>query len=175
MGVPTSEVGYTPAMPRREDHEVQKEHMVALGRKKIAVLCLSMFSKEADSDHYLLCAKVNFPPQWLNKSNKKTPKQQEEFFKVRLLNDESIRWLYTQRVKIHLSNKKENEIDVEKEWRKLYVFYNFNILIIPVGPCNSYISALDLHSFCLTPWGWQPGAKTCYYLYFIKYICWLLH
>ena len=24
MGVPTSEVGYTPAMPRREDHEVHK-------------------------------------------------------------------------------------------------------------------------------------------------------
>ena len=25
MGVPTSEVGYTPAMPRREDHEVYKD------------------------------------------------------------------------------------------------------------------------------------------------------
>jgi hypothetical protein len=24
MGVPTSKVGYTPAMPRREDHEVHK-------------------------------------------------------------------------------------------------------------------------------------------------------
>ena len=24
MGVPTSEVGYTPAMPKREDHEVHK-------------------------------------------------------------------------------------------------------------------------------------------------------
>jgi len=24
MGVPASEVGYTPAMPRREDHEVHK-------------------------------------------------------------------------------------------------------------------------------------------------------
>jgi len=24
MGFPTSEVGYTPAMPRREDHEVHK-------------------------------------------------------------------------------------------------------------------------------------------------------
>ena len=31
MGVPTSEVGYTPPMPRREDHEVHKEHVVALG------------------------------------------------------------------------------------------------------------------------------------------------
>ena len=34
MGVPTSEVGYTPAKPRREDHEVHKGHVVALGRKK---------------------------------------------------------------------------------------------------------------------------------------------
>ena len=25
MGVPTPEVGYTPAMPRREDHEVHKK------------------------------------------------------------------------------------------------------------------------------------------------------
>ena len=30
MGVPASEVGYTPAVPRREDHEVHKGHVVAL-------------------------------------------------------------------------------------------------------------------------------------------------
>jgi hypothetical protein len=34
MGVPTSEVGYTPAMPRREDHEVHNGHVVALDQKK---------------------------------------------------------------------------------------------------------------------------------------------
>jgi len=33
MGVPTSEVGYTPAMPRREDYEVNKEHVVTLERE----------------------------------------------------------------------------------------------------------------------------------------------
>jgi len=76
-------------------------------------------SNEIDSDRYLLCAKVNFPPRWLNESNKKTPLKQEEFLKVRLLNDESIRWLYTQRVKLHFSNTKENEIDIEKEWTNL--------------------------------------------------------
>ena len=32
MGAPTSEVGYNPAMPKREDHEVHKGHVVALGR-----------------------------------------------------------------------------------------------------------------------------------------------
>ena len=34
MGVPTSEVGNTPAMLRREDHEVHKGNVVALGEKK---------------------------------------------------------------------------------------------------------------------------------------------
>jgi len=33
MGVPNSEVGYTSAMPRREDHEVRKGH-VGIGLKK---------------------------------------------------------------------------------------------------------------------------------------------
>jgi len=35
MGVPTSKVGYTSAMPRREDHEVRKGHVVALGEKML--------------------------------------------------------------------------------------------------------------------------------------------
>jgi len=76
-------------------------------------------SNEIDSDHYLLCTKANFPLRWLNKGNKKVPLKQEDFFKVRLLNDESIRWLYTQRVKLHLKNTKENEKDIEKEWKNL--------------------------------------------------------
>jgi hypothetical protein len=38
MGVPTSEVGYTPAMPRREDHEVHKGHVVALEKKYIIII-----------------------------------------------------------------------------------------------------------------------------------------
>jgi hypothetical protein len=33
MGVPISEVGYTTAMPRREDHEVHKDMLVALDKK----------------------------------------------------------------------------------------------------------------------------------------------
>jgi len=34
MGVPTSEVGYTSAMPRREDHEVRKGHVGHWTKKK---------------------------------------------------------------------------------------------------------------------------------------------
>ena len=48
-------------------------------------------SNEIRSDHYLLCAKVNFPPRRLNKSNKKIRLKQDDFLKVRLLNYESIR------------------------------------------------------------------------------------
>ena len=35
MGVPTSEVGYTAAMPRREDHEVHKDTWWHWTKKKI--------------------------------------------------------------------------------------------------------------------------------------------
>ena len=47
MGVPTSEVGYTPAMPRREDHEVHKGHVVALGGGTfIRIVADSLFEKK---------------------------------------------------------------------------------------------------------------------------------
>jgi len=35
MGVPTSEVGYTSAMPRREDHELHKDMWGELGEGDI--------------------------------------------------------------------------------------------------------------------------------------------
>ena len=63
--------------------------------------------------------KENFPPQWLKKGKKKAPIKQEELFKVRLLQHESIRCLYTQRVKLHLNTTKKNEIDFEEEWKNL--------------------------------------------------------
>ena len=37
-------------------------------------------SNEIDSDHYLICTKVNFPPRCLNESNKKTPLKKGKFF-----------------------------------------------------------------------------------------------
>jgi len=35
MGVPTSEVGYTSVMPRREDHEVHKDMWGHWGEKTV--------------------------------------------------------------------------------------------------------------------------------------------
>jgi len=40
MGVPISEVGYTPAMPRREDHEVHKDTWWHWTQKKTYIDCL---------------------------------------------------------------------------------------------------------------------------------------
>ena len=36
-----------------------------------------------------------------------------------MLQDEGIRRLYTQRVKLHLNSTKKNEIDIEEEWKNL--------------------------------------------------------
>ena len=49
MGVPTSEVGYIPAMPRREDHEVHKGHVVVLDQKKVLHQELK---KKINQSHY---------------------------------------------------------------------------------------------------------------------------
>jgi len=40
MGVPTSEVGYTPAMPRREDHEVHKDIWWYWTKKKTLIIII---------------------------------------------------------------------------------------------------------------------------------------
>ena len=49
MGVPTSEVGYTPVMPRREDHEAHKRHVVALGEGGgILVTSISTYRAKPD-------------------------------------------------------------------------------------------------------------------------------
>ena len=56
MGVPTSEVGYTLVMPRREDHEVHKGRVVALGgggetpKTEHGVACLPL-THVASIDH----------------------------------------------------------------------------------------------------------------------------
>jgi len=43
MGVPTSEVGYTSAMPRREDHEVRKGHVRHWIKKKYLIEVMGLF------------------------------------------------------------------------------------------------------------------------------------
>ena len=40
MGVPNSEVGYTSAMPRREDNAVRKGHVGSLDKKSIIIIII---------------------------------------------------------------------------------------------------------------------------------------
>ena len=51
MGVPTSEVGYTAAMPRREDHEVHKDMWLHWTQKKNFQKCMIV---NADDCQYSL-------------------------------------------------------------------------------------------------------------------------
>jgi len=49
MGVPSSEVGYTSAMPRREDHEVRKGHVGHWTNKKKKINCKKDKTRNYDS------------------------------------------------------------------------------------------------------------------------------
>ena len=60
MGVPTWEVGYTSAMPRREDHEVRKGHVGHWIKKKTFLQTsrlrpISCPETSVKNYHYLLC------------------------------------------------------------------------------------------------------------------------
>jgi len=46
MDVPTSEVSYTPAMPRSEDHEVQKDMWWHLGGEDIKYMLILLLDTE---------------------------------------------------------------------------------------------------------------------------------
>ena len=45
MGVPTSEVGYTPALPRREDHEVRKDMWWHWTKKKMFSIANTVYGR----------------------------------------------------------------------------------------------------------------------------------
>ena len=79
-------------------------------------------SFELDSDHYLLCAKVNFPPWWLNNNIKKVPVKQEEFFKIRHLNNKNK--VVLQGAELYAKNVVINETDVERERENLQTALN---------------------------------------------------
>jgi len=57
MGVPTSEVGYTSAMPRREDHEVHKD-MWGIGKKKKTFECVSSVAVHSDTQPCVIYVEV---------------------------------------------------------------------------------------------------------------------
>jgi len=60
MGVPTSEVGYTPAMPRREDHEVHKDMWWHWTKKNIKIRILGL------AGHIIRLEEERIPKKVLN-------------------------------------------------------------------------------------------------------------
>lgn len=76
---------------------------------------------ELNTDHYLLGAKIDFPPRWVNTKIMTTViKKPEEFYKTKLLNDQSIRWLYQQRVKFYTNKRKQHRYRRRVEKHKAY-------------------------------------------------------
>jgi len=62
MGVPTSEVGYTPAMPRRENHEVHKDMWGHWTKKKTIIQTLyDTIILDTKLDNFLPC-KISVNP-----------------------------------------------------------------------------------------------------------------
>ena len=112
---------------------IHKYTWEARGQKSIIDYCISNFKMakiiqnirvyrgiELNTDHYLLGVKVEFPPRWLNKKSKnQIATKPDEFYKTNLLNDESTKWLYEQRIKFHMNKIEENSEDIEKEWKNL--------------------------------------------------------
>jgi hypothetical protein len=75
---------------------------------------------EIDSNHYLVQAKQRFPQRWYSTSNNNIRKPLEDnlFYKLKLLSDSSIQWLFQQRINSQMENIDINN-DTEKEWENL--------------------------------------------------------
>ena len=69
MGVPTSEVGYTPATPRREDHEVHRT-CGGIGKKNICVIRVCVFQE--DVILYARLKVIDYVPVYDRKVNKES-------------------------------------------------------------------------------------------------------
>ena len=70
MGVPTSEFGYTAAMPRREDHEVHKDMWWHWTKKKILFMfMLYVLCKERTGIYSISKSMDALPHVWLMREN----------------------------------------------------------------------------------------------------------
>jgi hypothetical protein len=77
---------------------------------------------EIGSDHYLIQAKLRIPPKWL-KTPTNIQHEKNQCYKIKLLYDESIRWLFTQRVTQQVEKISEHD-DIESEWENIKTIIN---------------------------------------------------
>lgn len=69
-----------------------------------------------NSDHYMLLSRINLLTRWAKK--KTTTQENQEYFKIHLLQDESTRRLYCTRLRQKL-DQRAISLDVEMEWNNL--------------------------------------------------------
>jgi hypothetical protein len=78
---------------------------------------------ELSTDNCFLSIRLSFKPIWVNQRKvKRQGKTLEEIFKVRLLNDGFMKWLYEKRTPDYFKHY-EDKTNVENEWdniRKIY-------------------------------------------------------
>jgi hypothetical protein len=91
-----------------------------LANEKTAKMFLVFRGLEIDSDHCLVQVKLRFPQRWYNTGNNniRRPLEDNLFYKVKLLSDSSIRWLFQRRINSKMENININN-DIEKEWENL--------------------------------------------------------
>ena len=70
------------------------------------------------SDHSLTSAKLRFPPKWLGLPKKNARKESILHHKIRLLNNESIRWPCKRRIPQNLQEIPEIS-NIVSEWRNI--------------------------------------------------------
>jgi hypothetical protein len=71
---------------------------------------------EIESDHYLVIAPIRIPPRWIQKKPRVLNK--ELSFRVELLQDPSIKWLFERRVNKPIEEIKEANT-IEEEWENI--------------------------------------------------------
>jgi hypothetical protein len=69
------------------------------------------------SDHCLIQAKLRIPPKWL-KTPANIQNEKKQCFKIKLLYEERVRWLFTQSHTQQIKKITEHD-DIETEWEKI--------------------------------------------------------
>lgn len=74
---------------------------------------------DINSDHFLVVSRITLLSRWVRgKNNKKSKNNTEEVYKTHLLENESVRSLYQNRVNFHLQEYTTSE-DIETEWQNI--------------------------------------------------------
>jgi hypothetical protein len=92
-----------------------------IANRKLSQLFLDVrvyIGSDIGSDHFLTLAKLRFPPKSLHLPKNTARKENKLHCKIRLLNDESIRWLYKQRTQQKLQEIPESS-NIVSEWRNI--------------------------------------------------------